>query len=251
MTVVGNATQLDVDRIVNIAIERYMTGAFVALAIGACTVLLMKAMPKGNLAIVMYFLISVSFFVISIGRPGSSYSYFLDAAISGSLAIGVLLLPGREDMRPLTTCVIAALLPSMLAGVPSGLAELVRFSYDDHDEHAQILQRLSRLNVKPGEYVLSDVIPTADVVEAGFSPVVNDSFQYTLLVRKRRLSAEPLMQLLRERRVPYAVLQNTLDWHKMVHDYWPSEVIDYLSQNYACIRELPPGAGYLVICALR
>src|SRR5258707_9661719 len=148
--------------------------------------------------------------------------------------------------------VIAACIPSMLNGLPHGLTELVTLSHDDRDERIAVMRDLSGVKTRPDEYVLCDVRYTADVIAAGLQPVVNDSFQYTLMVKNHILSTEPLMRLLRERRAPYAVLQNTLYWHRSVGDYWPGEVTDYLDKNYSCDRIIGMKDGnYLVMCVLR
>jgi hypothetical protein len=112
------------------------------------------------------------------------------------------------------------------------------------------MQHLSRLKTKPDEYVLSDVLSFADVIEAGLRPVVNDSPQYTLMVKNKVISTEPLLRLLNQRRVPYAVLQNTLDWHRSVGDYWPADVVNYLESNYTCTRIMERAVGPLVMCEL-
>ncbi len=105
---------------------------------------------------------------------------------------------------------------------------------------------------KPGEYVLSDVFYASDVIEAGLRPVVNDSFQYTLMVKNHIISSDPLIRLLRQRQAPYAVFKNTLDWQRSIGDYWPADVLDYLQSNYACASTMERRDGsHLMICALQ
>jgi hypothetical protein len=136
MTILGTAARLDMRKIVSLAIERYMPGAFVALAIGACAVFLIERSHKERVVTALYFLISVSWFCVAAGRTGSSYSYFFDAAVSGSLVIGMAIVGAVEERRWMPmTFVIAAALPSMLAGVPGGLSELIKFSNDNRNEH--------------------------------------------------------------------------------------------------------------------
>jgi hypothetical protein len=238
MTVIANGARLDVRKIFSFAIQQYMTSAFVGLAAGASAILAIERSRKEYAVAAFYFLISISFFVVAAGRPGSSYSYFLDAAISGSLVIRMLIArlsqAGEELQWIPMVLVIAACLPSMFSGLPHGVAELVTLSYDDRDEHMAVMRQLSGVKTRPDEYVVSDVLRTADIIDAGLQPVVNDSFQYTLMVKNHVLSTEPLMRVLRERRAPYAILQNTLYWHRSVGDYWPGEVVDYLDKNYSC-----------------
>jgi hypothetical protein len=256
MTVIANGARLDVRKIFSFAIQQYMTSAFVGLAAGASAILAIERSRKEYAVAAFYFLISISFFVVAAGRPGSSYSYFLDAAISGSLVIRMLIArlsqAGEELQWIPMVLVIAACLPSMFSGLPHGVAELVTLSYDDRDEHMAVMRQLSGVKTRPDEYVVSDVLRTADIIDAGLQPVVNDSFQYTLMVKNHVLSTEPLMRVLRERRAPYAILQNTLYWHRSVGDYWPGEVVDYLDKNYSCNQLMGMKDGtYLVICVLR
>jgi hypothetical protein len=253
MTISGNAVHLDIGKIFSFAIQQYMTSGFVALAIGACVVLLIERNDKESVAGALYFLISVAWFIVAAGRPGSSYSYFFDAAISGSLVFSIVTLGVVEGRRWIPmTFMMAAALPTVLASVPGGLSELVLFSQDDRNEHAEVIQRLSQVATKPGEYVLSDVFYASDVIEAGLRPVVNDSFQYTLMVKNHIISTEPLIQLLKQRRAPYAVFKNTLDWQRSIGDYWPADVLDYLESNYTCARTMERRDGsHLMICALQ
>ncbi len=253
MTISGNAAHLDIRKIFSFAIQQYMTSGFVALAIGACAILLIERSQKEPVAGALYFLISVAWFIVAAGRPGSSYSYFFDAVISGSLVFGTVILGAVEGRSwiPMTFMIVAAL-PTVLASVPGGLSELVVFSQDDRKEHAEVMQRLSQVATKPGEYVLSDVFYASDVIEAGLRPVVNDSFQYTLMVKNHIISSDPLMRLLRQRQAPYAVFKNTLDWQRSIGDYWPADVLDYLQSNYACASTMERRDGsHLMICALQ
>jgi len=253
MTISGNAAHLDIRKIFSFAIQQYMTSGFVALAIGACAIFLIERSRKDSVVGALYFLISVAWFIVAAGRPGSSYSYFFDAVVSGSLVFGIVILEAVEGRSwiPITFMMVAAL-PTVLASVPGGLSELVMFSRDDRNEHAEVMQRLSQVATKPGEYVLSDVYYASDVFEAGLRPVVNDSFQYTLMVKNHIISTEPLIRLLRQRRAPYAVFKNTLDWQRSIGDYWPTDVLDYLESNYACERKMERRDGSdLMICGLK
>jgi hypothetical protein len=252
MTIVGNALHLDIGKILQVAMQEYMLYGFVGLGVGACAVFLIEGINQARIVTALYFLISVSWFGVAVGRPGSSHSYFLDAAVSGSLVIGMAILRAVEERgwMPMSF-LIAAALPSMFAGVPGGLSELRSFSNNDRKEHIKVLEHLSRLETKPDEYVLSDAFSHADVVEAGLHPVVNDSFQYTLMVKNHIISTAPLIRLLEQRRLPYAVLQNTIDWHS-IGDYWPVDVVNYLENDYMCTRIMErKGGNYLVIYRLR
>ena len=98
-----------------------------------------------------------------------------------------------------------------------------------------IWRLLAGLRVVEDEFILSDVSHTANVVEAGLRPLVNDSYQYTAMIDSGAAKPDPLMEALKHQKVPYLVLENTFEWHSSLpygERYWPTDVLDYLKQNY-------------------
>lgn len=256
MTFVANAAKFTPLKIIDLGIEKYMASVFVLVALAACTVLLSgsRGSRQGQVVAAFYFLIALSWFVVSVGRPGSSYNYFLEAGVAGSLVIGILIsqLASERNWVALRL-VLVVLVVNMLIGVRSQMLRTSQ-AYDDVEEQATIMKVLGDLETRHDEYVLSDVIYTSDVVQAGHRPVLYDSYIYTLMRDNGAISIEPLMSELRREKVPYLVLQNTLEWHRNLPyggRYWPVSVLEYLNENYTCRTALKRKTitwASLVIC---
>ena len=72
---------------------------------------------------------------------------------------------------------------------------------------------------------------------AGHNPIVNDSLMYTLMVDNGVVSDKPVLQALRDNRVPYLLLEWDLT-KQAEFEYggrtWPIEVVQYLQRHYLC-----------------
>jgi hypothetical protein len=241
MTFRGNAARLVLSKILTLGIREYLANAFVIAAVAASGILLVSVRGSRDVgtAAAVYFLSGLAWFVISVGRPGSSYSYFLDGAIGACLVLPLLLY--RYSLLGNWTAQIFAFLVVTLAvmvQLPTHVQLTVMTSGDARDE-SEIMKSLAGLRSRPGEYVLADPLYVWDVIKSGRTPLVTNSYQYTLMNDNGLLSVKPLLDLLQGRKVPYLVLQNDLEWHATLaygDRYWPQSVVQYLRRNYTCQR---------------
>lgn len=254
MTISGNAAKLTVAKIMDFGFAEYMTNAFVVLALSASAILLAASKGRRSYETVvsLYFLVALSWFLLSVARPGSSYYYFIESAVSGSLVIGGLLsyylAANKNESLRLALFVLVVI---VVVQVVHQVEDTTR-TYDNRGEQAKVTKVLSELKVGQGEYVLSDARYTLDVIQAGHRPLIVENFAYTLMADNGVISIEPLMNELRRGKVPYLVLQNTLDRHSRLQygaRYWPVKVLGYLTDNYSCGAALEGiTKPYLIIC---
>jgi len=255
MTITANALKFNPYKIVKFGIELYLTSTLVVLSIAASTVLI--AMRKRGNAIAMvgsfYFLISLCWFMIAIGRLGSSYNYFIEAAVGGSVVIGILLME-YNSLKELASIrfLLVIIGISMFTHLVPQIGMTTR-QYDDGKERTEIVNILSDLKTVSGEYVLSDDYYCMDVIQAGHHPLIIAGLQYTAMSDRGIVSTEPLIEVIRNKKVPYVVLENTLAWHSSLpygERLWPANVLDYLEQNYTCttVKKGRFDERYLVIC---
>jgi hypothetical protein len=99
---------------------------------------------------------------------------------------------------------------------------------------------------------MADAYYVFDVVQAGLTPVMIDNMVYTLLVDNRVIDDSRLLALFETGKVPYLVLQNTLEWHASLSygdRFYPNAVLEYLQRHYTCEKVMKRWDGNaLVIC---
>jgi len=153
----GNAARLLPNRILDYALDIFLPNPIVLVGIASAVVLLALAQQRNREGVwPLFFLIALGWFFLTSGRPGASYTYFLEAAIGCSIVIGMFLteLVSSKDHRFLyfvLVCLIIALAANFRA-----LAWPQMPSYDERAERAQIVTLLSELKTKAGEFVLAD-----------------------------------------------------------------------------------------------
>lgn len=252
MTISGNV-QYTSQKILDLGVNFYLSNVFVMLAIVASTFLLLTGRGPQRIA-ALYFLIGFAWFMVSIGNPGSSYSYFVEAATGGALVIGMLICQYAVQKRwnSLRVVSIAIAIAMVAQWRPQYL--VLTYTEDYAEDQRRIIQQLTQLKTRPDEFIAADVAYTYDVIQAGHKPLIIDSYAYTASSDSNYISAGPILKVLQSKRVPYLVLQNTLDWHSSLPygaRYWPQDVLVYMKQNYMCTTVLQRNdRRYLVICEL-
>jgi hypothetical protein len=254
MTIAGNAVKLTPLHIADFGIAR-ITSPFVVLALAASALFLFArgARRQVDVAASLYFLIALCWFVVSVARPGSGSHYFVQSAMGGSLVIGLLISKyGADGNWASFKLAVILLMLSMLLNLAPQFGWAAR-ALGNGRVQPETTRALSNLKTGPEEYILADPQYSLAVVEAGHRPIINDSHPYTLMVENGIVSTKPLMDQLRNNRVRYLVLVDTLEKHargRYGSRLWPVEVVDYLAQNYSCtlITEKGVGNKRLVIC---
>src|SRR5438270_972025 len=210
---------------------------FIVLAV-ITSIHLLPRTREGEACIVpsMYFFIAFGWYLLAIARPGSSSSYFTETAIAGSWVIGLAIARASTTEPRLLMFCSGSLIAILALAVPP---QILRASqqYKAEGNKDQIATALASVPHSRGRYVMADVYYVLDVYESGQQPLINDSFQFTSSSDSGRLSAIPMLEALKRRTVPYAVLFNTPDWHLKAGyglRYWPTSVMEFVKENYEC-----------------
>lgn len=236
-TIHGNAGSLQVLKVITNGVFGILPKTFVVLGIAAAIVLALRGGTRETV-VPIALLISIPLALLAIGRPGSSANYFLEPVVLGSLAIAFLLrrsIEGATGETP-TLFPAAMLLAMTVIQLPSNLALMAR-SEGSVREQTEVRSRLAALRPAADEFVMADSYYVFDVVQAGFTPVMVDNFAYTLMVDNAVIDDRHLLTLFESGKVPYLVLENTLEWHAS-RGYgnrgYPISVLNYLKQHYTC-----------------
>lgn len=256
-TITANALRPSIIRIFSFGIMGFLPGALVVLAITASTLLFVRNQKDNEreVAIALAFILATGWFLVSIGRPGSTAYYFLEPAIFATLTLAVILrwsfrnnsLGRAEVLSILIVAYLGVILPNQFA--------LLARSYGEENEQARVNDYLASLETTADEYVVSDAHYTYDLIQTGHKPLFYDNVQYTLMYDNGIVDSALPLQFLQEGKVPYLVLSATLDWHASLpsgsRDY-PDEILDYLVQNYECETMMERwDNALLVICEHR
>jgi hypothetical protein len=257
MTMAAIGAQYDFVRVLEFAVIGYVGSPFVIIAFTA-GLLLMADRERSHVdsAGFIYFIVGLGWFVVMVGRPGSSHNYFVEAAVAGALLIGLLLhrYAARDDAgaRRMLLVVLVVMLTAHL--VPQ--ATLTMRRHADALEQQSVARALRNLRTSSRQYVLADVFYVLEAARAGLQPLVLDSYALTKMSDSGAVDPQPILEYLRTDRVPYLVLQNSLEWHEQLKPgdrYWPREILDYLRRAYTCetVLQQPSDGRLLVICEYR
>jgi len=235
MSVGGNALRLSVRVIADYLGNKYLGNTLVAVATVACIPLLAGSRGKRivEAAIACYFLAAFCFFGFACGKPGSSYTYFLEPGAGMALAIPVALhslylrgeIQGRRMVR-------AALILGLVLNLKS-LREIIK--RPEPADHDAVLRKLSTVNIPSGTYVMADTHFVLDVVTTGHVPLINDNLLYSLLVINRKVPPGQVMKALTEGKVSYVLLAYPVEQYAQMNGlWWPPDAMAYIDGHYSC-----------------
>ncbi|MDQ6886941.1 MAG: hypothetical protein M3068_06560 [Gemmatimonadota bacterium] len=239
-TVRANAVSPQLLKVISLGVLGVLPKAFVVFAVGAAYTLMLRAEDRGApaVAVALAIFVSLPLAVLAIGKPGSSPFYFLEPVVLGALAITLLVRRSYEEANREAASLfpVAALLAMGVIQLPSNLA-LVARREGSPPESAEVRAHVAALRPAADEFVMADAYYVFDVAQAGFTPVMIDNLVFTLLVDNRVIDDRRLLALFESGKVPYLVLQNTLEWHASLAyggRFYPPAVVDYLRRNYVC-----------------
>ena len=239
-TIRANAVNPQVLKLITAGVLGILPKAFVVLTVGAAFVLALRAGSAGapETVVPIALLVSLPLAVLAMGKPGSSPNYFLESVMLGALAIALLVRRSIEGTTRETPALFpaAVLLAMAIIQLPSNLT-LVARSEGSTREQIEVRARLAALRPAAGEFVMADTYYVFDVAQAGYTPVMIDNLLYTLMVDNGVIGDRQLLALFESGKVPYLVLQNTLEWHASLgygDRFYPIGVLKYLKRHYTC-----------------
>jgi hypothetical protein len=167
-------------------------------------------------------------------KEGASPSYFLEASALAAIVIGTEgLTPAWSIHRGRTAGV---LLVAMMALLVSD-ARFIRAHGLRLPTTPYCGQPIAeRLGHGHGAYVLADGQYLSAVMQAGWTPLVNDSFLQRLLVDHGRMDVRPTVQSIEEGRVEWLVLKRPIAEHQeqvgSVSQKWSPKVLEAMQRGF-------------------
>ena len=231
LTITANAGKLSPERMHTLILGARVLLPFSAVALAAALCLLFqnRGEKKADAVVALYFLISLPWSLLAFGRMGSWYGYFIESAVSGSLAIALLVHHASyRERRRLFRGALAVVALFILFQTKTQLGLTSHYCTGDDAARARVREILKALPVRPDEYVLSDSWSTMFVVEAGHRPLVIDSAMYTFSAANGLVSSEPMLAALRKKQVPYVVVHAPLGGDGI----FPKDVMNYLVTHF-------------------
>lgn len=167
-------------------------------------------------------------------KEGAAPSYFLEASALAAIVIGLEgLAPAWSIHRGRTVGVVLVVLAAVLAPEARFIrAHGLRLPTEPYC--GQLIAH--RLGPGRGEAVLADGQHLSAVMQAGWVPLVNDSFLQRLLVDHGRMDPRPTVEAIEEGRVAWLVLKRPIEEHQqqlgMVSQKWSPVVLEAMRRRF-------------------
>jgi hypothetical protein len=232
--------------------QKYLINPILIVATACCPILFAGSRGKrsADSAVAFYFSAAFVFFLFSAAKPGSGYSYFLEAG-AGMVLVLVAIIGRLREREVNAYQIVMSLLAIGLATNLRALDSMNRWNPPTL-EHSNIVKRLSTLSVPQGSYIMADVQYSLDIIRAGHIPLVNDNVLYQFMVENGKLSKFALPNFLRRGKVPFILLERPVDDYRRLRQWWAADVLTYISDYYNC-EDLKNRAGTRVAigCTLK
>jgi hypothetical protein len=166
-------------------------------------------------------------------KEGSSASYFLEATALGAVVAGSEGLAFFWSLRGRAT--IAALLLALVLAAPE---------YRSIRQHGLRLDRVpygsrfiaSRLEPKPGAYVLADGQYLPAALDNGYLPLMNDPFFFRELSDNGGWKPDGVVRALERGEVEYLFLKRPIESHReqvgSMSQKWPAAILEAMQRYY-------------------
>lgn len=177
------------------------------------------------------FLTTLAISAVIACKKGSEMCYFLEPALTGSLALAVDALPRLRAFDARRQALAMAFLAAIV-GVPYLRELAVRYRTPMKTPEMYEIVRRSLADEPPEAGILADGKTVPAVLAAGRRPWLNDPYLYALRVLNGTVDPAPLLERLEDGRIKWVILRHTVEFHRENSESWSPEVLDSVARHY-------------------